>query len=93
VEGIGNKCKEMREEITKERKSGMRSDDRTEKLKEWERNPGEKRYGDKGKKDIQEKKKEGVGSRYQRNHSPLSFNGILHCISNSFMNCNAVSRE
>jgi hypothetical protein len=33
---------------------------------------------DKGTKRIKERKKEGKGSRYEKNYSPLSFNGVLH---------------
>jgi hypothetical protein len=73
----------------KERKGKMRSD-RTDKFKEWERTPGDseeirvrKRY---------KKKKGGVHKlKVWKKPSPLSFKGILHCISNSFTKVSRVS--
>lgn len=49
--------------------------------KEWLRNRGERR-GDEGMKGIEKRKKEGMGLRYEWNHSPLNFNGFCtkHCL-------------
>jgi hypothetical protein len=49
-----------------------KNDDRTDKLKEWEMNMGERMEGDKGVKVMK-----GLEELRYINNSPFNFNGIL----------------